>query len=440
MKRSTFCRAVLVSTLFALPLLAREGAVTLKDGRRLTGDIEEADGNVTISIRGIKTVVARADVTSLEYGVTAEEEFNERLAKLEANDAQSRVELARWAFDKEEYDLARKAVDEALKIDPNNADAATLRTTVQSQIRLQRTKANAATRATTGSAHPATAASSQPTTGSATTGATTAAGRAMLSPADINIIRQAELQAGDTQVRLNFANDVRKRFAEQQNMTIQQFNNFSPLAQAMKILEQGDDAMKKDVRVLSDPQSLFEFRRNVQPAVIAGCATTGCHGGANGIGGLKILNPADNDAAVYTNFYLLQSYRKERPGGNAVFGGGDLRMIDRTHPEDSLLLNYGLPTNISQHDHPEVQGWRSAFRGVQEPTYVRLSNWITSGLTPREPEYGITFEGGPTTRPASAPAESKPGREPSLDEPAPDETAPDNAVVPEAAPGDRVLD
>ncbi|MBA3273205.1 MAG: hypothetical protein H0T11_04950 [Chthoniobacterales bacterium] len=409
-----------MSVILNSPLYGREGAVKLNDGRTLAGDVEEANGNVNVTIHGIKTVLSRADVKSIDYDVDAETEFKDRLAKLEGDDATGRIELARWAFEKEEYTLAKTAVDEALKIDPNNADAVTMRATVQSQMRLKKLKAGATTRAGESATRSSTTPSTQPATAAdATQPATTTAARPVLTPDDINTIRQAELQADDVQVRLQFANDVKKRFATQQNMTVPQLNAFAPLAQAMKILEQGDDAMKKDVRILSDPQSLFEFRRNVQPGVIAGCGTTGCHGGGSGVGGLRILNPADNDAAVYTNFYLIQSYRKQRPGGNAVFGGGDLRLIDRTHPEDSLLLSYGLPVNVAKYDHPKVQAWKPSFRGMQDANYGRLSEWITSSLTPTEPEYGITFEGGPTTRPVDNPGESTPGREPSLDQPAP---------------------
>jgi hypothetical protein len=396
MTRATFI-SISLTMLCTAVLIAREGVVKLNDGRTLTGDVREADGNVTINIRGVKTTLARSDVASITYGADAEKEFNDRLARLESNDAKGRIELARWAFDQEKYELSRKALDEAIAIDPNDADAATLMATVRSQMRLQRSK-EASTRP-----EPEQPGATAPSTQPATTRAATA--RATLSPDDINTIRQAELLADHTQVRLQFLNDVRKRFATQENMTVQQFNSLPPLTQAGRILERGDASMKSDVRVQSDPRALFDFRRLIQPAVLANCATSGCHGGGQGAGGLWILNPADNDASVYTNFYLLQSYRKERPGGNAVFGGGDLRLIDRTHPEDSLLLNFGLPASVARFDHPDVQGYRPAFRNAQDQGYVRIFNWIAQALKPVEPDYGITFDGAakPTTAAATAP-------------------------------------
>lgn len=402
MIRLSFRCAFIASCLFAVSAVAREGVVTLNDGRTLSGDITETDGNVTMTIHGIRTVFPRSDVQAIEYGVDVEKEFNERLAQLGQDDAKGRMELARWAFDQEAYELARTAVNQALLINPNDSEAATLQATIQSQMRLQQVQAGAATR-------PATTTTTTPTT-AATARSPVDGGRPVLGLDDINTIRQKELQSADSQVRFSFASDVRRRFATQQNIPVTQFTRRGALAQALDILDEGSDEMKKDVRVMSDPASLFEYRRTIQPIVISSCGTSGCHGGQTGAGEFRILNPADTEAAVYTNFYLLQSYRKERPGDQTLFSGGDLRLIDRTHPSESLLLSYGLPTNIALFDHPQVQGWKPAFRGLDDPSYTRLFNWITTSLKPVEPEYGIQFNAA--TQPAATSTSEEPATAP----------------------------
>ena len=88
-------------------------------------------------------------------------------------------------------------------------------------------------------------------------------------------------------------------------------------------------------------------------------------------------------------------------------------MIDRAHPEKSLLLLYGLPPRDSDLPHPEVKNFQPMFRGTNDPKYKAMYEWMSRTLAPLAPEYDVDLskpakEKG-TTRPAgpraAAPAE-----------------------------------
>jgi hypothetical protein len=109
---------------------------------------------------------------------------------------------------------------------------------------------------------------------------------------------------------------------------------------------------------------------------------------------LYLFSPPDNDAVTYTNFYILQSYQREGQDDGSVFGGGELRMIDRPMPRRSLLLNYALPPTIAEYDHPDVRGYRPALRNRDDPNYGRLLDWIELSLVPtvETSDYGIAYD------------------------------------------------
>jgi hypothetical protein len=381
--------------------LARPGVLVTRQGQTLTGDITERDQTYVVNIRGIDTIIQRGDVQSIEYTGDIEKQFRDKLAKLGPKDARGRIELARWAFDRDQYDLAREALEAARAIEPNNPDATKMLETVQGQIRLERARES----------RPATVAARQPPTTGPAIHATTATatgpaatGRNLLTNEDINAIKQLEINPRvDAQLKFNFANDVRKRFVKQENLNPASFAQLRAQEQALRILEYGTPDMRRDVHVVNHPASMLDFQRLIQPLVLQNCATSNCHGGnAGGAGGLFLFSPADNDAVTYTNFYILQSYQRpgqEKPG---MFGGGEQRMIDRPTPRRSLLVNYALPPTMAEYDHPDVRGYRPALRNRDDPNYARLMDWIEFALVPtREAaDYGIKYD--PPGRPRSA--------------------------------------
>jgi hypothetical protein len=373
-------------------LLAQPGVVTTRDGQAFDGDVREETDSIHITIHGVTTVIPRNRVLQIRWKGDYAAEFRARLAKLASDDVGGRIALARDAFGKGRYDLSRDALEQSLKIDPNSKDAYDMLDLVQQQIRLERSRS---------------------TTRPATDGATAqtrpaafipASERKLLSPDQINIIRQQELKPTDNGVRITFQGDVKKAFAESQNMTFAQFNRLPPVQQALAIIERGTEDMRRQVRIASDPSSISEFKK-IQPLILSGCATSGCHGGHAG-GDFVLHSPADTDPLVYTNFLILQKYQQQVGQGEAIFGGGTRRLIDRGHGDQSLLATYGFSGGAAI-DHPPVGGRQinSLFRNKDDPRYQQLVRWMNDSLKRIEPNYGIEY-GVPrtTTRPAAATA------------------------------------
>jgi hypothetical protein len=386
-------------------LLADHGVVVTKDGSTYEGDVREDEQNVVVVIRGIETRFPRADVERIDYG-DFEKDFRDQLTKLGPNDVVGRIALARTAFDRRRYDLAREAVADAQRIDPNSREAADMMDLIDRTQRLERSgQPTEPPRGGGGAATPAPA----------TARGTPPAERRLLSAEDVNTIRQKELKPTDTGVRITFQGDVKKRFAEHQNLRFADFNRQAPVEQAMQILSDGDDEMRRQVRVTSDPSSLAEFKRSVQPLVLSGCATTACHGTAAG-GGLMLYAPAEGDPVAYTNFYILTQYEsRTAPRGNqGIFGSAMRRLVERGHGDSSLLANYGLPTNIAEFDHPLVGGRtvQPIFRNKGDQRYEQVVRWMDESLARIEPDYKLDFPlpragggggGGATTQPSTQP-------------------------------------
>ena len=380
----------------------KPGIVRTRDGQTYIGEIDDSGAeSVSVTARGISTAVPRDRIASVEYSEDFEKSFRERLGKLPADDVSSRLALAREAYDRRQYFLAREAAAQAQQIDPNSADAADLLNVIQSQIRLERQQQQQQQQQPGGAAAGAGAPGAAP--------ATQPAQPRLLSPQQINAIRQAELRPEDSGVRVRFDRDVKRRFMEYTSRTPQEINSMTVNDLVQKILSEGTPEMKRDVLILNDPPSMFQYRRMVQPFVLQNCATTGCHGvAATQAQKVSLIMPADSDAAAYTNFYILQNYRKKLDtGGDNIFGRGELRMIDRQAPEQSVLLQYGLPGAIAEWDHPDVPGFHPPYRGLNDPRYQQVRNWIGQSLVAVPPEYGFEFEPQPraATQPATAPAE-----------------------------------
>jgi hypothetical protein len=375
--RSLGLLAGAAACLLAGVVFAKNGVLVMKDGRTLEGDIGERSDQYLITMRGVETTVAKEDVASVTYPEAFNKEFENRLSKLAKDDVEGRISLARWAFERRQYGKAREALDSALAIDPNSREAVDLQNTITSQLKLESSK-SAGTDRTTPAPTPPTPPGVE---------------RRLLSAKDINAIRQGELQPGDARVAVRFDNNVDRRFAKYANMQFTQFNALKPVDKALMIMEKGDASMKADVKVLNDPASIAEYRTKIQPMILNGCAAAACHGGAKG-GDFILYNPADNEATSYTNFYILNRYKKKLkdPLSTGVFGSDDRKMIDRGAGRKSILAQFALPADVADLDHPQVQGYTGAIKTMDDPRLVQVLDWMNKSLKQPEPDYGIKFD------------------------------------------------
>ena len=68
-------------------------------------------------------------------------------------------------------------------------------------------------------------------------------------------------------------------------------------------------------------------------------------------------------------------------------------MIDRGAGNRSLLAEFGLPTDVSQVDHPQVTGYDFVYRNADDVKYRQVIDWMNKSLKQPEPDYSaIKFD------------------------------------------------
>ncbi len=369
---------------FPTILLARPGVVHTRDGLVYDGDVTETENTVTVRVRNIATTVARGNVLTISYDENLAADIESRWKNLKPDDLRGRMALGKEAFEARQYLLARKILQEVLDIDPNNRAASDLYDLSRAQIDLEHKHA----------ANGEAAAPVAATAPSAHIPALFTNERRFVSLADINNIREMEISPRDANIRLRVDPDVIKRFTIGTDIHPDEFRSRPPLEQFLAIRESGRPDLLRGVHVLSDPQTIIEFRRDVQPPILAGCAAANCHGAPAHAGNFQLLGD-NTDPAVYTNYFNLSAYTKNLPAAPGVFGNGaEHKLIDRAMPENSLLLQYLLPPELAAIPHPQIKNvaYRGVVRGKDDARYQRIGNWIANVLSPTESQYTVLYK------------------------------------------------
>jgi hypothetical protein len=135
------------------------------------------------------------------------------------------------------------------------------------------------------------------------------------------------------------------------------------------------------VEVRDDPAAMLTFKRFVNRQIVVNhCGTSRCHGGADAGAFRLVLTRQLDDATVYTNFYLLNSWAR-----------GQGYMIDRSRPQESYLVQYAMPRDVALYPHPDVDGFRPQFHNRDSPIYNSIIDWIKELYSPA-PDYGIDYK------------------------------------------------
>ena len=84
-----------------------------------------------------------------------------------------------------------------------------------------------------------------------------------------------------------------------------------------------------------------------------------------------------------TNFYLLTQTKV-----------GGIPMIDRNNPEESLLLQWGLPREEAKFGAPEdIKNWRPYFKDPKDERYTKMLSWIKSLIRANQDStYDLTYK------------------------------------------------
>ena len=96
------------------------------------------------------------------------------------------------------------------------------------------------------------------------------------------------------------------------------------------------------------------------------------------------LFPRDRDAerVEMSNFYILtQTTIDGKP------------IIDRNAPEESLLVQWGLPRESAKFPAPDVKGWEPKFKDEKDERFIEKVDWIKSLISDNQGSaYGIEYK------------------------------------------------
>ena len=356
-------------------VVGRTQKVKLKDGREITGVLKKVEGGYQIT-KKIGAVLEVPDnlVVSIEDVVTPEEEYRQKLSQIDSSSAEGRFALGEWAFRKGLLKIAAQELELATKLDSDHEKAALLLKQVLARLESE----------------PGAA----PRIGPSGRGGPRLAGKAFrrkraLTLREVNRIRLAEIGKADKTLRVVFRNKVIERFIDMMRedgefeddprraRKFRQQSAFQKLSYILDTIPADHWKIRDDIVLKSDPKVLQTFRRQVWPVVAKGCASASCHGSPRIKGNLRLFNVAVNDdVGIYTNFLILDT---------STARGRD--MINRDHPDASLLLQYGLPPGEGSVSHPG--NIAPIYRSVKDRAYRTVKSWIDSLNGPPRPNYGV---------------------------------------------------
>lgn len=354
----------------------RTATVVLRDGQVLTGIlVSESDEAVVLEINGVRTTIGAEHIRESYIQPPVEERYLQIRATVPDDDPERLVQLAEWLITRNRPDLALPDLELALKADPFNARARELKVLAVEASRLLTPLRN-------NDPQPGPATDTRPTLPSAPP-------FPLISEDDVNIIRVYEVDLDDPP-KLSIERSVMESFIEQYGsdpaMPSTQAGreallSSAPVEQLRMLFTLKARDHYPGVRVLTEPDALTRFRDDVYRGWLArGCATSRCHGGASA-GRLWIPRAASPDARTYlTTFLILDRFRTT----------DGMPLINYDQPEMSPLLQAGLPKRAAVYPHPEVDGWRSVFRGTSSGSFRASSDWIRAMYTPR-PDYPVDY-------------------------------------------------
>lgn len=335
-------------------------------------------------------------------------EYQDRFGKLKADDVEGHYALAEWCREHRLYRSLLKQAQYVLQLEPDNENARLLYRVAVDALKAQNTQ-------------------TRPAEGAA---AAESIDGELLGPQQIQQLKYAEFLPPDEtrpslpihgrvrradrgeSFKVRFAGSVLNDFLDymsghpdfrsRENRTA--FLSLAPTRQAQLIREHSGNRFEDDIEIITNPLVFQQFER-VLPMVMSGCATSSCHGGAGAESWrLRTARPR-TDLNLYTNFLIVNRVRE---GGH--------RLVNRAKPEESLLLQYGLPPRQALFQHPEEIAVMFP-RGREDARYRTILMWIENLRMP-EPRTGVALPGYPEPPPPQL------GGTPATQEPANAQTAP----------------
>lgn len=375
---------LLICAIVAPALIARPVTLVMKDGRRIDAElVRETSSSVVVEIiEGAQTTFDRDEIEEIETRKSMEEVYRERREKLEDDDIEGRYELAYFLFQNRAYELAETEIRAILKDFPD-ADRP------QRLLRvLEERQKTASPEQDDPSDQDAPGDRTQPER----PGIDKTPPPETLTMEQISVIRLWELPTGtdamrELSPRVRIPDAVIEKFIEQYrdredfplgDESLNRLRSAQGYEQLLLMMDMRAREFYDDVIILDDPPAMREFRRSVHPAYVWNYFAP--RFGLGQIDDLRLIRRgrATSPENTYTNFLILNNYSRDGK-----------QMINRSNPEDSLLLQWGLPRDEARHPAPDVPGWRPTFSGPEDRVFRQYVEWIRS-LYP-DPKYGVTI-------------------------------------------------
>jgi hypothetical protein len=381
----TCVAAVFLTLVMGVRAQARVAVVETESGQTFEGElISETDQTVILLISGIETPVKRSNIKSITLKKSGEEIFKERRAQLKNDDLDGRFALAYDMYEMGELSLAKQETESLLERFPDSEKAQRLDDVVADAIKLQEDRIQEPAVGPADAAPPVTD-QARPNGGRLDPQTLR---EQQLTEKEINLIRLWELPAdlSDLKPRIIIPREtietVLDEYADREEVPKgrREQNAFRtaegweqlPVLFAVRARE-----LYPTVRVIEDPPAMKTYRSEILPLYINGYFSETFGRGA--VEGLSLFGGrGERVRAAYTDFYILHKFQQ----GNAY-------MIDRDKPEESLLVQWGLPRDQAIYKAPDVPGWRPFFTGRDDPQFDKIVEWIDSLY--KTVDYGISY-------------------------------------------------
>ena len=376
----TFDKSLLLGV---FPLIqAPEGTpviVQFRDGRRVEAElIRDELQQARVRIANIEVTLPREDFWALELAPSFEDSLAQLRLNIPATAWPQRVQLAKWMMSQNQPLAAKEELVEILR-SYDSQEPRDLLARAETLIRMQTRDDSDKSKSKTSNSGSSKRSMDQP-------GLPTQ----RLSPDDVNILKVLEVNF-ERPPQMEASPDLAKKIvASYSNSDLvpadpaarKSMESWSP-EQLLKLLF----ALKarelyQDIQVTSEPIALEIFHRRVHDNwLIPNCATSRCHGGLSAGNFFLFSTDYRSERTRYTNLMiLLRSPALE----------GKPPLIDFTHPDQSLLIQYARPRIDAKFPHPDIPGWKPVLISGRESLMNDALLWIRGMHQPRS-DYPIDY-------------------------------------------------
>lgn len=367
--------------------------VMMNTGERLTGELlSEDDERIVVRVAGLRVEIPRDTIETLVRQRPLRDRYLEMRRLIDDGDVGRLLTLVEWLRVNGLYEEALAEVEHILRVEPNEPDALRQRELIRKQIELKERAGEGKDRPDDREAGPREETRRGDRRGRAPDAQ-------LLTAEQINLIKVYEIDLADPPEVVIKRETIDKLLQGHAKHPLvpssregrEAFHRMSERDLLDVMFRVQARELYGEVRVMSQPRAMRMFRDDVHRAwLVNRCGSIECHGGGSV---WPYIDPrrSGSDESVYTNFLTLERAR---------LADGE-PLINYARPADSLLLHMGLPRDETMRPHPDVRGFRPAFRSRDDERFREAVAWIEAMYQPR-PEYPIDYE-PPVERPGASP-------------------------------------